>query len=35
MLFGVLALALIIAEMYLTRDTEFYFFPEEPSYDYR
>lgn len=35
MLLGIIAIAVIFAEMYFTRDTEFYFYPDKPSYDYR
>lgn len=35
MLFAMLSLVIIFAEMYFTRDTEFFYSPDTLSYDYR
>ncbi len=35
MLFAILSLIIIFAEMYFTRDTAFFYSPDKPCYDYR
>ena len=35
MLLAILSLVIIFAEMYFSRDTTFFYYPEEPSFDYR
>lgn len=35
MLFAILSLIIIFTEMYFTRDTEFFYSPDKPCYDYR